>query len=514
MVNGLGVLGWGVGGIEAEAAMLGQPISMLMPEVVGFKLTGKLQEGVTATDLVLTVTQMLRKKGVVGKFVEFYGPGLDTDARRPRHHRQHGPGIRRHLRLLPGRRETLDYLASPAAKRRSRAGRGLLPRRRACSATKDSPEPVFTDTLELDLGDVEPSLAGPKRPQDRVDLLKGAEGGARGEHRRSAEGPEAADHVGDRRSSPRVVSGRRRRKTSDLGHGDVVIAAITSCTNTSNPSRADRRRPRRPQGGGEGPHRKPWVKTSLAPGIAGRHRVSATSRACSADLDALGFNLVGYGCTTCIGNSGPLPDPISKPINDKEPRCRRGGALGQPQLRGPRPPRRAANYLASPPLVVAYALAGSMHDRHLTKEPLGKGKDGKPVYLKRHLADEQEIADIDRARHAGNVRKKYADVFKGDANWQGIARSPGGETYRWDDRRPTSQNPPYFEGMGDEPAPRVTDIARGARARPLRRLDHHRPHLAGRLDQGRQPAGKYLIGATVCPPTSTSTARAAATTKS
>jgi aconitate hydratase len=329
MVNGLAVLGWGVGGIEAEAAMLGQPMSMLMPEVIGFKLTGKLKEGVTATDLVLTVTQMLRKKGVVGKFVEFFGPGLDASvARRPRDHRQHGAGIWRDLRLLPDRRR--DHRLSQDHRRASRArraGRGLC-QGAGLFRTAKTPDPVFTDTLTLDLGDVVPSLAGPKRRRTASRCRRGAASPALMDQRIQAK--QAA------RRSAHPVEGRRARNF-DLGHGDVVIAAITSCTNTSNPSVMIAAGLLARKAVAKGLTVKPWVKTSLAPGS--QVVTEYLAKAGLNSLDKLGFNLVGYGCTTCIGNSGPLPPEIPRRSTTaiwSPPR-----AVGQPQLRRPRQPGRA-----------------------------------------------------------------------------------------------------------------------------------------------------------------------------
>ena len=328
MVNGLAVLGWGVGGIEAEACMLGQPLSMLLPEVIGFKLNGKLKEGVTATDLVLTVTQMLRKQGVVGKFVEFFGPGLDSSDRRgPRHHRQHGAGIWRDLRLLPGRRRDHRYLKDTGRKAERVALVAAYAKAQGMFRVKTTPDPVFTDALKLDLDTVVPSMAGPKRPQDRVALKDVKAGFAGAMDKEFGKAAEMKKRV--------PVEGRKH----DLGHGDVVIAAITSCTNTSNPSVMIGAGLLARKAAARGLTAKPWVKTSLAPGsqvVAEYLEQSGLQK----DLDKIGFNLVGFGCTTCIGNSGPLPEEISE-ADQQERHGRRGGAVRQPQFRRPRQCRRA-----------------------------------------------------------------------------------------------------------------------------------------------------------------------------
>ncbi len=388
MVNGLAVLGWGVGGIEAEAAMLGQPQSMLLPEVIGFKLTGKLTEGVTATDLVLTVTQMLRKKGVVGKFVEFYGPGLDTMPLADRATIANmAPEYGATCGFFPVDAETLTYLdmsgresIAHRARRGLRQGAGHVPH-------NGSPDPVFTDTLELDLATVVPSLAGPKRPEGRIALPDVATGFAKALETEYKKPGELAERV--------PVEGR----DFDIGHGDVVIAAITSCTNTSNPSVLIAAGLLAKKAVEKGLTRKPWVKTSLAPGS---QVVSAylDKAGLQPYLDKLGFNLVGFGCTTCIGNSGPLAPEISAAINEN-------GVVAAAVLSGNRnfegriSPDVQANYLASPPLVVAYALAGTVQ-KDLTKEPLGTGSDGQPVFLKDIWPTSQEIqkfiAENDHAR--------------------------------------------------------------------------------------------------------------------
>ncbi len=368
MVNGLAVLGWGVGGIEAEAAMLGQPQSMLLPEVIGFKLTGSLKEGITATDLVLTVTQMLRKKGVVGKFVEFFGPGLYNLTLADRATIANmGPEYGATCGFFPVDSETLDYLTTTGRKSDRIALVEAYSKAQGLFATPETADPIFTDTLELDLSTVQPSMAGPKRPEGRVDLSAVKAGFAAAMETEYKKAAEIARRV--------PVEGQ----SFDLGHGDVVIAAITSCTNTSNPSVLMAAGLLARKAVEKGLSVKPWVKTSLAPGSQVVAEYLAKS-GLQTDLDALGFNLVGFGCTTCIGNSGPLPAPISKAINEQG--LIAGAVIsGNRNFEGRVSPDVQANYLASPPLVVAYALAGSVQ-MDLTKEPLGTGKDGQPVYLK------------------------------------------------------------------------------------------------------------------------------------
>ena len=477
MVNGLAVLGWGVGGIEAEAAMLGQPQSMLLPEVIGFKLTGKLKEGITATDLVLTVTQMLRKKGVVGKFVEFYGPGLFNMTLADRATIGNmAPEYGATCGFFPVDAETLNYLETTSRKAARVALVEKYAKAQGLFATRSTPDPVFTDTLELDLGTVQASMAGPKRPEGRADLGAIKSGFAAAMENDYTKGGELSRRV--------KVEG----ETFDLGHGDVVIAAITSCTNTSNPSVLMAAGLLARNAVAKGLKVKPWVKTSLAPGsqVVAEYLAKAGLQK---DLDKLGFNLVGFGCTTCIGNSGPLPAPISKAINDQG--LIAGAVIsGNRNFEGRVSPDVQANYLASPPLVVAYALAGSVQI-DLTTEPLGMGKDGKPVYLKDIWPSNKEI----QAFIAKNVTKaifkaKYADVFKGDANWQKV-KAPTGQTYAWDDKSTYVQNPPYFRGMGKQPAP-VTEIV-GARILGLFgdkiTTDHISP--AGSI-KAASPAGAYL----------------------
>ena len=474
MVNGLAVLGWGVGGIEAEAAMLGQPISMLIPEVVGFKLTGKLREGVTATDLVLTVTQMLRAKGVVGKFVEFYGPGL---AGLPLADRatiaNMAPEYGATCGFFPIDDETLRYMRVSG---RDEDRIALVEEyAKACGFWRDdSVEPVFTSTLELDMGTVVASLAGPKRPQDRVLLTEATSGfkaSLAGEFEKS-DAPEIAVKDAD----------------YTLSHGDVVIAAITSCTNTSNPyvmvgSGLVARKARE-----KGLMSKPWVKTSLAPGSK---VVSAYLEAAGLqeDLDALGFNLVGYGCTTCIGNSGPLPEPIADAINEGD-LVAASVLSGNRNFEGRVNPHVKANYLASPPLVVAYAIAGSLKI-DVTREPIGQDKDGNDVYLKDIWPTQAEIAHlVEQTVTRESFQEKYADVFAGDEPWQNI-ETGGGLTYHWPSASTYVQNPPYFEGMGKE----AGTIDNVERARILAILgdsittDHISPAGSFRAET---PAGQYL----------------------
>jgi aconitate hydratase len=476
MVNGLAVLGWGVGGIEAEAAMLGQPIPMLIPEVIGFKLKGKLPEGATATDLVLTVTQMLRKKGVVGKFVEFFGDGLLTMTLEDQATIANmAPEYGATCGFFPISPATIDYLA---ATNRDAARVALVEAYAKTQGLWLDPEnePVFTDALELDLSSVLPSLAGPKRPQDRVLLsdaapefgraLSGEFGKAGDEVKRVA--VEGADYL--------------------IGHGDVMIAAITSCTNTSNPSVMIAAGLVARKARALGLKQKPWVKTSLAPGSQVVTDYFAAS-GLNEDLDALGFNLVGYGCTTCIGNSGPLPDAISTAINTNE-LVVASVLSGNRNFEGRVSPDTRANYLASPPLVVAYAIAGSMNI-NLTSDPIGIGSNGEPVYLKDIWPTSAEIAAMQREFVTNAMfQTRYADVFKGDEHWQAIKTS-GGQTYEWEGDSTYVQNPPYFEGMTMTPD-KITDITE---ARVLGifgdsiTTDHISP--AGNIKKS-SPAGVYL----------------------
>ncbi|KPA95088.1 aconitate hydratase AcnA [Pseudomonas asplenii] len=496
MINGLGVLGWGVGGIEAEAAMLGQPVSMLIPEVIGFKLTGKLKEGITATDLVLTVTQMLRKKGVVGKFVEFYGDGL---AELPLADRatiaNMAPEYGATCGFFPVDEVTLEYLrlsGRPAAtvdlvEAYSKAqGLWRLP----------GQEPLFSDSLELDMGSVEASLAGPKRPQDRVPLPKVAQAfsdfiglqlkpASKEEGRLESEGGGGvavgnADLVGG-------VDYSYEGRTHRLKDGAVVIAAITSCTNTSNPSVMMAAGLLAKKAVEKGLKRQPWVKSSLAPGskvVTDYYQAAGLSRY----LDELGFALVGYGCTTCIGNSGPLPDPIEKAIQQSDLTVA-SVLSGNRNFEGRVHPLVKTNWLASPPLVVAYALAGSVRI-DLSREPLGTGSDGQPVYLRDIWPSQKEIADAVARVDTDMFHKEYAEVFAGDAQWQAI-EVPQAATYAWQADSTYIQHPPFFDGI-DGPLPLIEDI-RDARVLALLgdsvTTDHISPAGNIKVDS---PAGRYL----------------------
>ena len=477
MVNGLGVLGWGVGGIEAEAAMLGQPVSMLIPEVVGFKLTGTLAEGITATDLVLTVTQMLRKKGVVGRFVEFYGQGLDALTLADRATIANmAPEYGATCGFFPVDTKTLDYLRLTGRSEDRIALVEAYAKAQGMWRDAATPDPVFTDTLELDLSTVQPSLAGPKRPQDRVLL---------GEVDEAFEAELANSYKKTGDADKRVaVDGAPH----DLGNGDVVIAAITSCTNTSNPNVLVAAGLVARKARALGLTRKPWVKSSLAPGSKVVTDYFERSKL-SDDLDALGFNLVGYGCTTCIGNSGPLPEPISKAINEND-LVAVSVLSGNRNFEGRVSPDVRANYLASPPLVVAYAIKGSVRGDIVTT-PLGKSADGKDVYLRDIWPTNQEVQDMVNAHVTAEMfRERYSNVFEGDVRWQAI-KVAGGNTYDWNPGSTYVQNPPYFEGLTMTPAP-VTDI-RGARPLALFgdsiTTDHISPAGSIKLDS---PAGRYL----------------------
>ena len=475
MINGIGVLGWGVGGIEAEAAMLGQSISMLIPEVIGFRLSGKLQEGATATDLVLMVTQMLRKKGVVGKFVEFYGPGLDTMSVEDRATIANmAPEYGATCGFFPVDQKTVDYLRATG---RDPARVALV--EAYCKQQglwRTAEEPTFTDTLELSLADVRPSLAGPKRPQDRVTLGAMADVFTKAMQDEFRKGAELKKRVAVAEAA------------HDVGHGDVVIAAITSCTNTSNPSVMLAAGLLARNARAKGLKVKPWVKTSLAPGS--QVVTDYLARAgLDDDLDAMGFNLVGYGCTTCIGNSGPLPPAISTAVNDAD-LVVASVLSGNRNFEGRVNQDVRANYLASPPLVVAYALAGSVY-ANLETEPLGNGSDGKPVYLREIWPSNAEIEQTVRAAVTPEMfARRYADVFKGDAHWQGI-KVGAGRTYGWDSKSTYVQNPPYFVGMKMTPTP--PDDVKDARILGLFgdsiTTDHISP--AGSIKKA-SPAGAYL----------------------
>ncbi|HAT7961381.1 TPA: aconitate hydratase AcnA [Legionella pneumophila] len=437
MINGLGVLGWGVGGIEAEAAMLGQPVSMLIPEVIGFKLSGKLKEGITATDLVLTVTQMLRKKGVVGKFVEFYGPGLNDLPLADRATISNmAPEYGATCGFFPVDKETIKYLELTGRDKHTIALVEAYAKAQGMWYDKDNEEPVFTDSLHLDLGSVEPSLAGPKRPQDKVNLSS-----------LPVEFNNFLIEVGKEKEKEKTFA--VKNKDFQMKHGHVVIAAITSCTNTSNPSVLMAAGLVAKKAIEKGLQRKPWVKSSLAPGSKVvtdylRHAGLQTY------LDQLGFNLVGYGCTTCIGNSGPLPNDISHCVAEHD-LVVSSVLSGNRNFEGRVHPQVRANWLASPPLVVAYALCGTTCS-DLSREPIGQDKEGNDVYLKDIWPSNEEIA-AEVAKVSGTMfRKEYAEVFKGDAHWQAIQTSSG-QTYEWNPDSTYIQHPPFFENLSLKPEP-------------------------------------------------------------
>ncbi|PSJ41530.1 aconitate hydratase AcnA [Allosphingosinicella deserti] len=475
MVNGLGVLGWGVGGIEAEAAMLGQPVSMLIPEVVGFHLSGALKEGITATDLVLTVTQMLRKKGVVGRFVEFYGPGVSELSVADRATIANmAPEYGATCGFFPVDHKTLDYMRLTG---RSEETIALVEAYSKAQGLWLDPaiEPLFTDTLGLDMASVEPSLAGPKRPQDKVLLSKVDE-------------EFIANFTKEFGHEATELGERFPTGSHDLGHGDVVIAAITSCTNTSNPAVLVAAGLVARKAREKGLERKPWVKSSLAPGsqVVTDYLVAAGLQE---DLDAIGFNLTGYGCTTCIGNSGPLPEHISKAINEND-LVAASVLSGNRNFEGRVSPDVRANFLASPPLVVAYALKGTVTS-DMIEQPIGTGKDGVDVFLKDIWPSNAEVRDLmDRYVTGDMFRSRYADVYKGDARWSAIPVT-GGETYAWSAGSTYIQNPPYFEGMSMTPTPPGDIVG----ARPLAifgdsiTTDHISPAGAIKADS---PGGRYL----------------------
>jgi aconitate hydratase len=478
MINGLSVLGWGVGGIEAEAAMLGQPISMVLPEVVGFRVHGAMKEGATATDLVLTAVQMLRKKGVVGRFVEFYGPGIANMSLADRATIGNmAPEYGATCGFFPIDAETIRYLKLSGRDPARIALVEAYAKAQGLWHDEHSPEPVFTDTLELDLSTVEPSLAGPRRPQDRVALADVAKNIA-------AETPKLAPN---RKSTKTEVPVKGANYA--LKDGAVVIAAITSCTNTSNPSvmlgagLVARNAVKR------GLKVKPWVKTSLAPGsqVVTDYYAAAGLQG---DLDKLGFNLVGYGCTTCIGNSGPLPDPIADAIDEGD-LVVAGVLSGNRNFEGRIHPQVRANYLASPPLVVAYALAGSVNI-DLTREPLAEDPDGKPVYLKDIWPSNREIADtVHAALNDTMFKKRYGNVFQGPEEWQKVPKVEG-MTFAWIPGSTYLALPPYFDNMPKQPGP-LTDIA-GARELAVFgdsiTTDHISPASSIKKDS---PAGEYLL---------------------
>jgi aconitate hydratase len=476
MVNGLGVLGWGVGGIEAEAAMLGQPVSMLIPEVVGFRLSGQLKEGITATDLVLTVTQMLRAKGVVGRFVEFYGPGLDSLSLADRATIANmAPEYGATCGFFPIDERTLEYMRLTGRDEDRIELTRAYAQAQGMWRDASAPEPLFTDTLDLDMASIEPSLAGPKRPQDRV-LLSEVDDQFNGE----------LEGTYKKHNDPRVaVEGEQ----FDIGNGDVVIAAITSCTNTSNPSVLVAAGLVARKAREKGLQSKPWVKTSLAPGS----KVVTdylTASGLQDDLNAVGFDLVGYGCTTCIGNSGPLPEPISKAINGND-LVAASVLSGNRNFEGRVSPDCRANYLASPPLVVAYALQGTVRS-DIVNDPIGTATNGEPVYLRDIWPTNEEIrALIDKHVHSDMFRSRYADVFAGDERWRKIEIT-GGDTYAWPPASTYIANPPYFTGMTMQAEP-PQDIER-ARALAVFgdsiTTDHISPAGAIKPDS---PAGRYLL---------------------
>ncbi|MGZ8311340.1 MAG: aconitate hydratase AcnA [Allosphingosinicella sp.] len=485
MVNGLGVLGWGVGGIEAEAAMLGQPVSMLIPEVVGFRLTGELKEGITATDLVLTVTQMLRKHGVVGRFVEFYGPGVAALSLADRATIANmAPEYGATCGFFGIDRKTIDYLRLTGRPDDQVALTEAYCKAQGLWLEADAAEPVFTETLALDMSIVEPSLAGPKRPQDKV-LLSQVD-----EEFITNFTKEYGQDIGDlkERCAVDVDSDGKVTATETLGHGDVVIAAITSCTNTSNPAVLIAAGLVARKARARGLTRKPWVKTSLAPGsqVVTDYLDQA---GLSEDPNALGFNLAGYGCTTCIGNSGPLPEPISKAIH-KNDLVAASVLSGNRNFEGRVSPDVRANYLASPPLVVAYAIKGTVIE-DMVQCPIGTGKDGEDVYLKDIWPSNDEVRSmIDTYVHGDMFRERYANVYAGDTRWRAI-EVVGSDTYGWPAGSTYIANPPYFEGMSMTPTPPGDIVG----ARPLAILgdsittDHISPAGAIKLDS---PGGKYL----------------------
>ncbi|MFN7685465.1 MAG: aconitate hydratase AcnA [Oligoflexia bacterium] len=488
MINGLGCLGWGVGGIEAEAAMLGQPCTMLIPQVVGFRLKGKLSPGATATDLVLTVTQMLRKKGVVGKFVEFFGPGLAHLSLADRATIANmAPEYGATAGLFPVDRQTTDYLVLTGREEKARLVEAYYKEQDLWFEAGKTPEPEYSDTLELDLSSVEPCLAGPARPQDRVVLAK-----VRESFEASLNEFTKADAV---QNAAKVSVTDPTAKKFELKHGDVVIAAITSCTNTSNPGVLIAAGLLARNAVARGLEVKPWVKTSLAPGsqVVTDYLKEA---GLLTHLEALKFHVVGYGCTTCIGNSGPLPDHISKAIT--EGNLSVASVLsGNRNFEGRVHAQVRANYLASPPLVVAYAIAGSAR-LDLTRDPIGTGRDGKPVYLKDVWPSDDEIHAMEaKVVTTGQFKKSYSDVFKGPKPWQQI-QVPAGNLYKWDAKSTYIKEPPFFDGITAKPAP-VADIKK---ARVLALLgdsittDHISP--AGSFSS-KSPAGQYLISLGVKP---------------
>ncbi len=499
MINGLGVLGWGVGGIEAEAAMLGQPVSMLIPEVIGFKLTGKMREGITATDLVLTVTQMLRQKGVVGKFVEFYGDGLDDLPLADRATIANmAPEYGATCGFFPADAETLNYMRLTG---RDDAQIALV--EAYCKAQglwrQPGAEPIFSDTLQLDMGEVVASMAGPKRPQDRVALTdikatfeqimqdEGNQVASTEEGRWLSEGGQTAVGVEESYEHHGSQEVTLDGESFKLHHGAVVIAAITSCTNTSNPSVMMAAGLLARKAREKGLTTKPWVKTSLAPGSKVVTEY-LNAGGVQDDLNALGFNLVGYGCTTCIGNSGPLHEPIESAI-EKGDLTVASVLSGNRNFEGRVHPLTKTNWLASPPLVVAYALAGNVRC-DLTTEPLGTGSDGEPVYLQDVWPSQAEIAEAVEKVNTAMFRKEYAEVFDGDEVWKAID-VPQSQVYQWSKESTYIQHPPFFEGMGKTPdaIKDVKDAHILAMFADSVTTDHISPAGAIKPDS---PAGRYL----------------------
>ncbi len=480
MINGLGVLGWGVGGIEAEAAMLGQPVSMLIPHVIGFRLHGELREGVTATDLVLRITEQLRKKGVVGKFVEFFGPGLAALPLADRATISNmAPEYGATASIFPVDAQTIAYLELTGRPTEQIRLVEAYMKEQGLFLTAQSPAPEYTDVVELDLSTVEPCLAGPKRPQDRVNLT---------DVKRAFATALPTMMTAKAQQAARATDAAAEEPEARIGHGAVVIAAITSCTNTSNPSVMLAAGLVAKKAVEKGLARKPWVKTSLAPGSKVVTDYLSES-GLAPFLDQLGFQLVGYGCTTCIGNSGPIPEKVADAIEEND-LVAVSVLSGNRNFEGRVHSLVRANYLASPPLVVAYSLAGRI-DLDLTTEPLGTGKDGKPVFLKDIWPTRQEVADtVRRVMKPEMFRSRYADVYAGDERWRAV-KTPSSDTYAWDAKSTYVKNPPYFEGMGPE-AGKAADL-RNARALAVLGDSITTDHISPAGEIGPEsPAGLHL----------------------
>ena len=505
MVNGLGVLGWGVGGIEAEAAMLGQPVSMLIPLVVGVKLTGRLREGGTATDLVLTITEMLRKHGVVGKFVEYFGPGLrDLPLADRATIANMSPEYGATCGIFPVDKESLKYLKLSGRSAEQIALVEAYCREQGLFHDDKTPEAEYSELLALDLGTVEPSLAGPKRPQDRVVLSQAADSFQKAlpsliKPKAAAKTTSATAVANSARweqeggspaaigvEDPNVHEHVPASVQDSLKHGSVVIAAITSCTNTSNPSVMIGAGLLAKKAVEKGLSVPPWVKTSLAPGSK-VVRDYLENAGLTPYLEKLKFHIVGYGCTTCIGNSGPLPAEVSQAIDEKD-LVVASVLSGNRNFEGRINSEVRANYLMSPPLVVAFALAGRI-DTDLRKDAIGKGKDGKPVYLADLWPTQREVEEaIQHSVTAEMFAKSYADVFQGDERWRSLS-VPKGQTYAWEKDSTYIRRAPYFDDMKVQPSP-VEDIQDCPRAGRARRQRHDRPHLPRGLDQERRPRRK------------------------